>query len=333
MRKNKTQINFTGNHAYLFLVIVDSQINCMNKLIFLACVLLHVSVFSQENTPAVPVEIFSTQKAINATTTELVGKGKMDFKVGHNFGDIGGSNGGVRRFFGLDNAADIRIGFEIGIGKKLDLVIARARGGSAIQQLYEAGFKYKFADQVENDPSHPLGIALFANTVVVTQKANPIADQENSFSSFSDRLSHTVQLIIARKMGKVSLQLNPTLVARGYSISYDQRTLFAVGGAIRLPLMKNVHLILDYFHTFRNQSSRDSFRVKDNIRFYDPLGVGFEIKVGGHNFNLNFTNATELLENRFIPRTTTTWSNGQFRWGFTMSRTFTLWRPKETLGR
>jgi hypothetical protein len=275
-----------------------------------------------------PVKIFNTQKAINANTTEVVGKGKMEFKVGHNFGDVGGSNGGVRRFFGLDNAADIRIAFEIGLGKKFDLIVGRTRGASLINQLQELGFKYQLTNQLENDPSHPLTVALFANTVLVTQKANPVNDQENSFRSFSDRLSHTVQLIVARKMGKVSLQLNPTLVTRGYSISYDQNTLFALGGALRLPVSKNVHLIMDYFHTFRNQASKDSFKLR-NIKFYDAIGVGFEIKVGGHNFNLNFTNATELLENRFIPRTISTWTNGQFRWGFTISRTFVISRQKE----
>ncbi|HEX2627658.1 MAG TPA: DUF5777 family beta-barrel protein, partial [Chitinophagaceae bacterium] len=122
--------------------------------------------------------------------------------------------------------------------------------------------------------------------------------------------------------------LNPTLVTRGYSISYDQKTIFALGGAVRLPITKNLHLIADYFHPFRSQESRDSFRIKNSIRFYDALGIGFEIKVGGHNFNLNFNNATELLENRMIPRTIRTWKNGQFRWGFNLSRTFVLWREK-----
>ncbi|HQV60653.1 MAG TPA: DUF5777 family beta-barrel protein, partial [Chitinophagaceae bacterium] len=63
-----------------------------------------------------------------------------------------------------------------------------------------------------------------------------------------------------------------------------------------------------------------------NIRFFDPLGVGFEILTSGHIFRLNFTNATEIVENRFIPRTITSWGKGQFRWGFTISRNFTLWR-------
>ena len=76
----------------------------------------------------VPVRIFNAEKAINAKTTELVGKGKMQFNVTHNFGDIGGKFGGIKNFFGLDNAVDVRIGFEIGLGEKLDIILARAKG-------------------------------------------------------------------------------------------------------------------------------------------------------------------------------------------------------------
>jgi hypothetical protein len=278
-----------------------------------------------------PAVLFNTLKTMNANTTETVGKGKMEFRVGHNFGDIGGGEGGIRSFFGLDGAFDVRIGFEIGLGKRFDLIAARTRGGGSIQQIFELGFKYKIAEQIENDPSHPLAIALFANATVSAMKASPLPNTETSFRGLGDRFNSAIQLIVGRKMGKVTVQLNPTVITRGYSISYDQKNFFALGGAVRLPMTKSVHIILDYFHPFRSQESRDSFRIKHNTRFYDALGVGFEIKVGGHNFNLNFNNATELLENRMIPSTRRTWKNGQFRWGFNLSRTFVLWRQKEKM--
>ncbi len=289
------------------------------------------SLFNNEDASAEkkPVKIFESEKAINAYTTEVVGAGKMEFKVTHNFGDFGGQFGGFRNFFGIDNAADIRIGFEIGLADRLDLIVSRAKGASQQTKLYELGFKYQLLRQLENDPSHPLTLALFANTVVATNKASAFDNLDHSFRSFSDRLSHTIQLILAKRMGKVSLQLNPTLVTRGYSIDYDDKTLFALGGAVRLPVLRNINLIVDYFHPFRSQSSKDSFAAQATpIKFYDPLGVGLEIITPGHVFHLNFTNAAEILENRYIPRTTTSWSNGKFRWGFTISRSFVLWRPK-----
>jgi hypothetical protein len=68
--------------------------------------------------------------------------------------------------------------------------------------------------------------------------------------------------------------------------------------------------------------------VPQVTKFYDPLGIGVEITTAGHVFHMNFTNTTEILENRFIPRTVTSWGKGQFRWGFTVARTFVLWREK-----
>lgn len=274
-----------------------------------------------------PVRVFNSGKTINARTPEVTGKGKMDFNVSHNFGDLAGSNGGIKRFFGLDNAADIRIGFHIGVGKHTDLVIARDKGASLVQQIYEIGIKQQLMQQMENDPSRPMSIAVYFNNAISAVKKNNFPDQDNSFENLGDRTSNVLQLILAKRFGNVSLQLNPTYLTRGHAISYDQKNLFALGVAIKLPVVANrLNLVVDYFKVFRNQASKDSFSVNNNLKFFNPLGIGFEVLTSGHIFRLNFTNATEILENRFIPRTITSWDKGQFRWGFTISRTFTLWR-------
>ena len=293
-----------------------------------------------------PVKVFDSEKLINANTTELVGKGKMDFRVIHNFYDVAGSAGGIKNFFGLDNAADIKIGFQIGLGNRLDMIAARTRGAenyqnsfSRVQKIWELGFKYKIMQQIENDPSHPISLALFANPAVSSMQrpnfASPtLADSaETNFNSFSERMSQAVQLIIAHKAGKVSLQISGNLVHRNRVITGDDNSIFALGGAVRIPLSKNFALIIDYFHPFHSQSAKNFFKtpgptVPTPIKFYDPLGVGLEILTAGHVFHLNFTNSTEILENRFIPRTVTSWGKGQYRWGFTISRAFVLWREK-----
>ena len=299
----------------------------MNKILIIASVFLSFQLTAQEKKA---VQIFSSEKAINANTPETVGKGKMAFKVFHNFGDLAGKNGGIKNFFGLDNSTDVRIAFQVGLGKKFDMIAARSKGAGPQQRSFEMGLKYKLLEQIENDPSHPVSVALFANTVIATNKASTFPNQDNSYKDFSDRVSNVLQLIIARKMGKISLQLNPTFLTRGYAISYDQKTMFALGGAIRLPLVENkLNLLVDYFHPFRRQAVADSFKVNDNFEFSDPLGIGFEIITSGHVFRLNFANTTEILENRFIPRTISSWGKGQFRWCFAISRTFTLWRDKK----
>ena len=301
----------------------------MKKVLLIASLAFYVQLMAQDKKEKKRVQIFSSEKAINAITPEMVGKGKMAFKVSHSFGDIAGKSGGIKNFFGLDNSTDVRIGFQVGLSNRLDMIAARAKGAGPQQRLWELGLKYKLLEQIENDPKHPLSVALYANVVVASNKATTFPNQDHSFSKFSDRVSNVLQLIIARKIGNVSLQLNPTFLTRGYAISYDQKSMFALGGAIKLPLVANrLNLLVDYFHTFRKESVKDSFSIQNSIKFFDPLGIGFEIITSGHIFRLNFTNATELMENRFIPRTITSWGKGQFRWGFTISRNFTLWRDK-----
>jgi len=97
-----------------------------------------------------PVKIFSSERVINANTTEMVGKGKMDFRISHNFDDIDGHGASIpERFLGLDNARDIRIGFHIGITNNFDVSIARLKGAGAVTnnasgsvtKLLDIGFK------------------------------------------------------------------------------------------------------------------------------------------------------------------------------------------------
>ncbi len=297
------------------------------------------------NTQPLAVKIFESERLINANTTELVGKGKMIFRIIHNFYDVAGSNGGIKNFFGLDNAADIKLSFEIGLGHRLDMIASRDRGGenyqtdfNRVQKLWELGFKYRIAEQRENDPAHPLSVVIFANTAVASMPSQhfnpPYTDSaETTFKNFSERLSNAVQLIIARKFGNASVELIPSYVHRNRVIPGDDRSLFALGGAARIPVTRNLAFIIDYFHVFHSQQAKDFYKdpnsaVHPSQKFYDPLGIGFEFLTAGHVFHLNFTNATEILENRFIPRTVTSWGKGQFRWGFTIARTFVLWREK-----
>jgi hypothetical protein len=102
-----------------------------------------------------------------------------------------------------------------------------------------------------------------------------------------------------------------------------------LGAGIRLPLSKKIILIGDYFHPFRSQSTEDYFSsLPVPVKFYDPFGVGLEILTEGHVFHINFSNTKEILENRFIRRTTSSWGQGEFRWAFTISRNFVLFRSK-----
>lgn len=278
------------------------------------------------------LKVFQQHKLINARTTEVLRKGDFAFEVQHNFNDIGGSFGGPKKFFGLDENTDVKIGFEWGLGHRFTLVTSRVKGASIVRQLYEIGFKYQLARQIANDPKHPVAATLFANNVIsgVTASTNP--QDENAFANFGDRNSQVLQLILARKFGKekgISLLVSPTFVNRMFVMPGDQKSMFAIGSGARIPLTKKFVFLFDYFHTFRPSSIRTLYRSVYKRELFDAMGVGFEINTPGHTFTLNFSNNKETLENRFIPRTIDSWGMGAFRWNFDLTRAFTLFRPKK----
>jgi hypothetical protein len=278
------------------------------------------------------LKVFYGQRLINANTVEVLRKGVMEFRVAHNFSDIAGNNGGINNFFGLDNSTDVRIGFQLGLLKDFNVIAAHAKGGSYPFQLWELGVKYQLLHQELNGT--PFSLTAFASIVSTGQKIpqdslfHLVPNTEYSFKTSSDRLSQVFQLMIARRFGNVSLQLSPTFVHRNYVIQGDDNGIFALGGGIRLPITKGLVVVADYFHPFRSELSKNTFAAK-GVHFYDAFGIGFEILTWGHVFHMNFTNATEILEYKFISHTTTSWGKGQYRWGFMLSRNFTVFKNKK----
>jgi len=273
-----------------------------------------------------PVEAtFKSTRIINSQSIETIHKRELDFKVDHRFGDIAGVNGGAKNFFGLDNSTDIRIGFEYGISDNFNVGIARSKGTTRVTQLYEANLKYRMLRQTV-DEKMPLSATVYASLIIPGVAADETSTGEAiSYRQFSDRLNAVVQLIVARKFGdRLSLALHPTYIRRNTTADYDnEENLFAMGIGGRLKVSRRMALVMDYFLPFRRTASKE--RYEEAIAtLYHPLGVGLEIETGGHVFNLNFTNARAIQEIQYIPETTSSWGEGQFRWGFTISRRFTL---------
>ncbi|WP_442591436.1 DUF5777 family beta-barrel protein [Pedobacter sp. AW31-3R] len=284
---------------------------------------------NQETSHEKVLATFKSTKLINGPTNETLYKNELDFKVDHRFGDIAGTNGGVRRFFGLDNSTDVRIGFEYGMTDNLTVGIARAKGATAVQQLYEGSVKYRLIQQT-TDNRIPVAITLFGSNTIAGVQANrddptsPIA-----YDGFKDRMNWVAQMIIARKFNSnFSFILTPSYVHRNFTAFRDQNDLFALGAGGRLKFTKRMALVVDYFLPFRNKSDKQYLEQVNATKFYNPLGIGLEIETGGHVFHLNFTNATAIEEIQYIPSTTSSWLKGQYRWGFSISRRFSMAHKK-----
>ncbi|HYV93215.1 MAG TPA: DUF5777 family beta-barrel protein [Chitinophagales bacterium] len=282
-----------------------------------------LSAIVNENTE-VPKKEFVTAtfkglRIINAQTIETAKKHNLQFNVQHRFGDIGGRAGGVHTFFGLDQAKDIRISFDYGITDRLQLGVGHSRGQEPYTELYDGSAKFKLLRQT-TDSKMPLSITLFGVGAVTGRVSKTDSSDADFHDSFSHRFSYVTQMVLARKFSpRFSFELIPSWVHRNY-VPFDQKNdMFFLGAGMRLKFTKRFAFIIDYFHDFRDPKDSTGHTI-----LYDPLSVGVEIETGGHVFQLTFTNSTGILENTFLPFTRSNWLNGQFRWGFNLTRNFVI---------
>lgn len=293
----------------------------MKKIILLLLSLvMGASVYAQEPV----IRTFKDTRVINTHSVETLAKRRLDVRIAHRFGDLAGDNGGFQTFFGLENATDIAIGAEYGVSDRLTIGVYRAKGAGSmpdgtpgLRQLVNGLAKFRILQQKENGGSPVSVTALGMTTMSAAQKIdNP--DAIRNFAEFAHRFAYVGQLLIARKYSDaISLQLIPSYTFRNIVPFGDQNGLFSLGAAARIQLTKVWGIVADATFPFSD------IRTADN-GFYPAIGVGLEIDTGGHVFQVNVTNATALMETDYIPYTTSSWADGQFRLGFTISRLFNL---------
>lgn len=245
---------------------------------------------------------FKTTKVVNLQSIEMLGPGVFDFKMNHRFGSI---NNGAVNAFGLDYAT-IRFGGEYGINKNLMAGIGRSNLGDI--KNVDAYVKYRILRQIKGNKM-PVTAMLFYG---IENKIGPEYDQLD----YTYRLTHTAQLIIGKKVSDgFSFQLSPTVNIRSYFGNTVSNIALGIG--MRQKLTKRTTMNLEYIPVLTN-----------NDYIQNSLSVGFDIETGGHVFQIHFTNSKGLNEAQFIANTRDTWDTYGIRFGFNLSRVFTIVKPK-----
>jgi len=258
---------------------------------------------------------FKSPKLVLLNTNETQKKKDLAFWIAHRFGDIGGEFGGSHTLFGLDNAQDIYFGFDYGVTDRLTLGTGRSR----YDETFSFSGKYKLLEQLNK--GMPLSLTLFAQTAWVTRKPY----FTNEFTSQAQRMSYYLSAIFTSKINSgLSFLVSPSVLIRNkISDVGDKYALPAIGFGGRCKLSKRIALIVDY-------TLVEGLGRPQNLatKYYNPLGAGLEIETGGHVFSLNFQNSPYIIENNFIANTQKSWTNGGVRWGFAVSRNFSLFQKK-----
>jgi hypothetical protein len=297
-RKNNSQI--------LFLFMLLWMIFISTNKIFGQDDLLKVL---QSETPVKNEKVIATfkgNKIINIETNETVRKNNLDVRVSHLFGNMGAEGGGgIHNFYGIDQSADIRIGFHYGLTDRLMLGVARSKRN----ENFEGLVKYRVLEQT-TDGSMPFSMTLYSNMTYSIKSSEVIAKDVY-------RLTYCTQAIFAYKYStKFSVALTPGFLHRNFVEAGDENNTYSLSGGFRFKFTRSASIISDYSHTFgRNDVVQD---------YKDVFGLGVEIETGGHVFSIMFTNASGILENDYLVNTVDSWGHGGVKFSFHISRMFRM---------
>lgn len=244
--------------------------------------------------------VFKGLKIINFESTKLVAKGGFYFVVSHRFGSV---KNGFQNLFGLDEAVT-HLNFIYGLTEGINISASR----SSNQKIYELASKFRIVTQCERIPFSVVGYtSVLANTALSTDNLPKL--------EFNHRLSYVVQLLISKKFNdKLSLQFSPTFFHDNYVVNdlQDNSQYGLIFGG-RYKLGKRWSFNLEY--------GAHMNRAKNSL-YNNPLSIGFDLETGGHVFQLHFTNSQFMTANGVLGNSTGDWSDGDFYFGFNISRSF-----------
>ncbi len=253
---------------------------------------------------------FKSTRIINGHSIENVGKGVLDFRIAHRFGQL---NEGIKNLYGLDNATT-KFSFDYGITDWLMVGVGR----SSYEKEYDGFFKVKLLRQTI-DEKYPLSLSFVSGMSVRTLD---ILNLPGYTYYFNNRLYYFSQLLIARKFNNwFSLQLMPTYLHYNLVTFADEpNDVLAMGIGGRIKLNRRIAITYEYYYTVPGHKL-DGYN--------NPLSVGIDIETGGHVFQLFLTNAASTTERAFIGETSGDINKGAIHLGFNISRVFTVVRSKE----
>ncbi len=300
----------------------------MRKILVFAaiCALAHTQAFAQgdlmdelekETKPTVkePVNFtFKATRLINSSTVENLADGVLDVRISHRFGNL---NQGAENFFGIDQA-NTRLGVDYGITKYLMVgighnVLGKENDGFAKVQLIR-----------QKKDGTPVSVSYLGGMSVQTAEQAPTPNGDDY--KYTDRLCYFHQVLVARKFNdRLSLQLMPSLLHMNIvDSSKYTNDIISLGVAGRIKLSRRVAFTGEYFYRFTGTDNNVG-----SLKTYNSLSLGFDIETGGHVFQLHFTNSPGVSERVILGQTTNTWTKGEMRYGFNISRVFTIKKPKE----
>jgi Membrane bound beta barrel domain (DUF5777) len=248
---------------------------------------------------------FKTNRIINMHSLENTAGGVMDVKISHRFGTVDES---FYNLFGLDVATQ-RIGVDLGLTNDLQIGVNR----NSVRKAFDGYAKYRILHQSSGKRVMPITLSVLTSIAIETQKPTDLT-RENYFSS---KLFYCNQLLIGRKFNDIfTLQVTPTHIHRNLvALKTDPNDVYAVGVGGRIRLSRRMTFNFEYIPVITAMSPVPA----------NSLSIGLDVETGGHVFQFHFTNSDSMAEYKYVAGTEKNWGADAIRFGFNVSRVFTVW--------
>ena len=242
---------------------------------------------------------FLGTRLVNGQSTEIAGKGELNFMINHRFGLI---RSGLYEFWGLDQA-EIRLGLDYGITDFL----AVGFGRNSFQKTYDLKIKYKILSQYKD--GFPITVTGFSGFYYNTTKDIFPKEKDN----LGGRTSYLNQILISHKFSqRFSILSSAGWLHESYNLLLNKSHDYLVfGGGGRIKILKRLHFTIEYYHIENKHENT-----------VNPLSLGLEIDTGGHLFQLNFSNSQATFSKSLLADTVLKWKEDNVFFGFNLIRTF-----------
>jgi hypothetical protein len=253
----------------------------------------------ERSVTSVPAEpAFSATKNIGISTIINPSGGDLHYSILHTFGLV---DGGIDRFYGLDDGANTRLGLIYGVTDRFSIGVGRM----TFRKVVDISAKVNLMQQTK-DAGRPVSIALKGATGISTVSGQGL--------DFNERLSYFTSVMFARKFNTVGIQLTPMYSYFNRVLGEDEQHLFGLGVLLQVDLNERLNLSWEYLPVLGNRNPGTD----------DAMALSLNIDTGGHVFQIFFASSQWHNEQYIMANNSDRFWEGDFRFGFNIHRVFGL---------
>ncbi|MCC6685149.1 MAG: hypothetical protein IT247_08765 [Bacteroidia bacterium] len=244
---------------------------------------------SESSSSVEPVKnTFENSVFINNQTIVTNNKHELGFLIQHRFGVIKDGYD----FYGIYAPANIRLGLNYGITKKLTVGI----GATKSRMQYDLEWKYKILSQQKGGGS-PVSLVYYGDVARSEAPGSKFRNQDGKLVE-SNRLTFYHELMVARKFtGKFSAQLGINYAHHNIVDSQTTLTHDRIGVSLiaRYKFSPQSSALIG----FNNNIMSFDQNMKSLKNSKDPLkadfSIGYEVSTGSHQFQIFLCSADGIL--------------------------------------